>query len=267
VTPALLAFTQTHPLVHAAIDWSAYAIAGRVYFRGRRRQPIDRSRLDQLLLLGCTVLGAAVGAVGLHLIASASTLLAAPPSHWIAGKSVLGGFLGGVLGTEIGKRLIHWPFPTGDAWVPALVTGLVIGRIGCQLAGTWDMTYGAPTGVALGWDYGDGVPRYPTALIELLAVLAIFAMLRQRAAQAPSPLPPGWRFNAFLLAYCVLRFFIEFLKPPYGAPAPGGIALDRFFGLTAIQWTALAGAIWMSVRLRAARRRAPHRVNGPRSLA
>ncbi|HLW23416.1 MAG TPA: prolipoprotein diacylglyceryl transferase family protein [Steroidobacteraceae bacterium] len=251
---SLLTFTQAHPLVHAAIDWSAYAVAGRVYLRARRAQPIARPRLDQLLLLGCTVLGAAVGAVGLHLLASASTLLAAPPSHWIAGKSVLGGFLGGVLGTELGKRIIDWPFSTGDAWVSALVVGLCIGRVGCQLAGTWDMTYGSPTGIALGWDYGDGVPRYPTALLEILGVLAIWAMLRRRAAAAP-----GWRFNAFLLAYCVLRFFIEFLKPPYGAAAPGSMPIDRILGLTALQWTALAGALWMSARLARTRLRArPH---------
>jgi prolipoprotein diacylglyceryltransferase len=245
----LLAYTQTHPLVHAAIDWSAYAIAARVYWRARRRQPIDRPRLDQGVLLGCTVLGAALGAVGLHLIASVSTLLAGAPFPGIAGKSVLGAFLGGVAGTELGKRIIHWPHPTGDAWVAALVVGLAIGRVGCQLAGTWDMTYGSPTGSAFGWNYGDGVPRYPTALIELLAVLAIGALLARR-----TDAPPGWRFAAFLLAYCGLRFFIEFLKPPYGAPAPGSIPLDRFAGLTAIQWAALAGALWMSRRLTRLRR-------------
>jgi hypothetical protein len=61
-------------------------------------------------------------------------------------------------------------------------------------------------------------------------------------------------FNAFLLAYCLLRFLIEFLKPPFGAAAPGAVPIDRLAGLTAIQWTGLAGAAWMGVRMNAFRR-------------
>jgi hypothetical protein len=61
-------------------------------------------------------------------------------------------------------------------------------------------------------------------------------------------------FNAFLLSYCLLRFLIEFLKPPFGAAAPSAIPIDRFAGLTAIQWTGIAGAAWMGLRLNASRR-------------
>jgi prolipoprotein diacylglyceryltransferase len=87
-------------------------------------------------------------------------------------------------------------------------------------------------------------------LIELLAVVVIWIALRVRTWSAP-----GQLFNAFLLSYCSLRFLIEFLKPPYGAAAAGAVPIDRFSGLTAIQWTALAGAAWMAVRMHAARRR------------
>ncbi len=146
---SLLHLTQTQPLVHAAIDWAAYATAGRVYLYERQRAPIARSRLDQGLLLGATIFGAALGAIGLHLLEIALAIGSRPLPE-VLGKSILGGLLGGTLGTEIAKRAIHWPHSTGDAWVPALVAGLAIGRLGCQLAGTWDQTYGSPTGSSLG---------------------------------------------------------------------------------------------------------------------
>jgi prolipoprotein diacylglyceryltransferase len=245
----LVNYAQSTPAVHVALEWLAYFVGARVYVRLRRRSPIDVPRGDQWLLLACTLFGAAAGAVGLHIVESWSWISRQPIGAWISGKSVLGGLLGGTIATEIGKRVIGWRSSTGDAWVPALVVGLVIGRIGCQLSGTWDMTYGSPTGRAWGWNYGDGVPRYPTGLIELLAVLAIWAVLASRHWSRA-----GQLFNAFLLCYCLLRFFIEFLKPPFGAASPGAIPIDQFAGITAIQWTALAGSVWMAARLQASRR-------------
>jgi len=242
----LLAFAQSTPLVHAGLEWLAYFLGARTYFYHRRADPILLSRTDQIFLLACTVFAAAGGAVCLHIVQSWSWVAQQPVQSWISGKSLLGGLLGGTLGAEVAKRLLHWKASTGDAWVPALVLGIVIGRIGCQLSGTWDLTYGAPTGESWGWDYGDGIARYPTALLEILGVLALWAGLCARRWSRP-----GQRFNTFLLGYCVLRFGIDFLKPPFGAEtATGTVPMDLYGGLTAIQWTALAGACWMIHRLR-----------------
>jgi len=242
----LLAYTQSTPAVHVALEWLAYFLGARLYFRRRSADPIELARVDRMLLLSCTVFAAAAGAICLHIAESWTWISAQALDSWVSGKSLLGGLLGGTLGTEVGKRLVNWRQATGDAWVPALVLGIVVGRIGCQLSGTWDMTYGAPTGSSWGWDYGDGIGRYPTALFEALAVLALWMVLRQQAWSRP-----GQLFNAFLLGYCVLRFFLEFLKPPFGAAAAtAAIPLDRYGGLTAIQWLALAGSAWMLVRLR-----------------
>jgi len=242
----LLTLTQSTPLVHVGLEWLAYLLSAQVYLRTRRKSPIEVSKVDQMLLLSCTIIAAALGALSLHIAESWSWVSQQPTQAWISGKSVLGGLLGGTLGTEFGKRLVNWRHSTGDAWVPALGIGLVVGRIGCQLSGTWDMTYGSPTGASWGWNYGDGIPRYPTALMEALAVLAMWAWLRRRSWSRS-----GQMFNAFLLGYCLLRFFIDFLKPPFGAAAADAtVPLDLFLGLTAIQWTALAGAAWMTSRLR-----------------
>ena len=243
----LLRFTQSTPMVHAGIDWLAYFLGARVYFWRKPAMANAPAVWDQLLILGSTIFGAAAAAIALHDIEILGWMSHQPPSSWISGKSVLGGLLGGTFGTEIGKRLVGWNLSTGDRWVPALVVGLAVGRVGCQLSGTWDMTDGSPTGTGFGWDYGDGILRYPTALLEILAVLALWLSIRPLRWQRS-----GQVFNAFLLGYCVIRFFIEFLKPPFGATASdAGIPVDLFAGLTAIQWTALAGIGWMLHRLRA----------------
>jgi prolipoprotein diacylglyceryltransferase len=116
---------------------------------------------------------------------------------WLAGKSILGGFLGGTLGVEIGKRLIGWHAPTGDAWVPALAAGLIVGRVGCQLSGTWDQTYGTPTALPWAWDYGDGVGRHPVSLYEVVLVAAAYLASRAAGLRRHA----GAAFAAFMAGY------------------------------------------------------------------
>lgn len=246
-----LAYAQTHPAVHPALEWLAYFVGARLYWRARRRDPLPLARSGQFLLLAAGIAGAALGAIGLHLLDHAPALATATPAA-LAGKSVLGALLGGTLGSELAKRVLGYHRPTGDAWVDALAAGLVIGRLGCQSAGTWDQTYGAPLTVGLqslapwlGWDYGDGIARYPTGLIEIALVGLAWAWARRRAGRAR----PGVAFDRFVLAYCVARVLIEFLKPPFGAAAPGLPPTPLVAGLTAIQWAALAGSAWMTHRL------------------
>jgi phosphatidylglycerol---prolipoprotein diacylglyceryl transferase len=59
---------------------------------------------------------------------------------------------------------------------PAAALGIAIGCIGCLLAGLGDQTHSIPTGVAWGWDFGNGINRHPVALYESIA-LAAFAII------------------------------------------------------------------------------------------
>jgi len=226
---------------HVVLEALAYLVASRTYWTVARTQPRPPRATDRWLLVASAIAGAALGSKALHVLEHLPTLWAqGAAADWLGGKSVLGGLIGGTLAVEAGKRVVGWRPSTGDAWVPALAVGLVIGRAGCQVSGLWDQTYGTPTALPWGWNYGDGVPRHPVALYEMaLVALAWLGVARWRI-QAP-----GARFSAFLAAYCAIRLGLEFLKPPFGphtaAELAGTLPVARYAGLTAIQWTAGAG--------------------------
>jgi len=231
------------PLPHAVLEALAYFVGARVYWTAARGQPSPQG-VDRWLLFGFAVFGAALGSKGLHALEHWPTLVErGDVALWLGGKTVLGGFLGGTLGVELGKKVIGWKQSTGDAWVPAITVGLVLGRLGCQSAGLWDQTYGNVTSLPWAWDYGDGVGRHPVALYEVLLVLALFAAVRRRWTA------PGATFAAFMAGYCALRFGLEFLKPPFGPVAGDTLPTALVYGLTAIQWAAVFGfaayaALW-----------------------
>lgn len=225
--------TSTHEVFEAL----AYFVGARVYLYASKdcRTPAGA---DRLLLLAFAIFGAFLGSKLLHVSEHLPTLLARSEfSLWLGGKSILGGLLGGLAASEVGKRVIGWREPTGDPWAPALLVGMMIGRIGCQLSGVWDQTYGIPTTLPWAWDYGDGVGRHPTALYEIILLAITLALTRLDFFGRK----PGSAFAAFLFAYCAIRLGLEFLKPPFGATAAGSLPVARYAGLTAIQWTALAG--------------------------
>ena len=232
------------PMVHFALEACAYAVGARMYWRAARAQPAP-PRNDRLALLAGAILGAFIGSKLLHLAEHLPALVQANDVQlWLAGKSLVGGLLGGTLGVELVKRNIGWTRPTGDAWVPALASGIMVGRIGCQLSGMWDLTYGIPTTLPWAWDYGDGIGRHPTATYEILLVGALWFALAGWHVAAP-----GARFAAFLLGYCVIRFMLEFLKPPFGPPEASALPAALYGGLTAIQWAAALGATYFTVSL------------------
>lgn len=230
---------------HVVLEALAYFVAARVYWRTRTSSEQPASR-DRFLLLASAVFGAAVGSKGLHTLEHLPALHSSGDAAlWLGGKSVLGGFLGGTLAVELAKRAIGWRAATGDAWVTPICLGLLIGRLGCQLSGVWDQTYGNATVLPWAWDYGDGVPRHPVAAYEMLGVGLLFASLRQRWSDAP-----GARFAALMFGYCALRLVLEWLKPPFGPVAAGTLPVALFGALTAIQWAAVLGLVWFGALFR-----------------
>src|SRR5262249_61628170 len=129
--------------------------------------------------------------------------------------------------------------------------GVAVGRIGCYLSGLSDFTYGTPTTLPWGHDFGDGVMRHPVQLYEsaAMAAFALYYVIRVRRRD---------RFvidNGFYLAvgfYGTQRFVWEFFKP-YG-PLLGPLTLFHLLSLAIVAYA--ASIIATSPRARTADERA-----------
>jgi phosphatidylglycerol---prolipoprotein diacylglyceryl transferase len=244
---------RTALFLHLAFESLAYAVAFAIYRRERRRDPAPAltPRQSPALLLGATV-GALVGA---RLLAWAEAQAApGPPLRFdllaLHGKTIVGGLLGGWIGVEIAKRRVGVHRPTGDAFVPALLAGLAVGRIGCFLAGLHDGTYGRPTALPWGMDFGDGVARHPTQLYEI-AFLALLAAALRRARRPPRP--AGELFLFAVAGYLSFRAAVDFLKPR-------PIVLLGLDAIQAASFLGAAAALVLIARRRATVLAAPERV-------
>jgi len=241
--------------VHYVLELAGMALGGWLYWRDARSSALPADRLVRLGVVAGAALGAALGARALYLWQYAPALAGQPLTVWLGGKTVVGGLLGGLVGVETSKALLGWRDSTGDRFVVPLLVAMIMGRVGCQLSGLQDLTYGTTTTLPWGWDYGDGLPRHPTSLYEIAGLLLLGLMLLPaRTARWRS----GDRFALVLAGYLLLRFALEFLKPPFGPAAPGVLAPARWAGLSAIQWACLAGlAYYALVFLRRIRRVPP----------
>lgn len=230
-TPAM---TSTAYWTHTLLEVAAYSIGFRLYLRERRRLPAGAAldRVQSLLLIAGAAAGAALGSkIAYWLYDPAFAFADFPdPRRLLAGKSIVGGLVGGLFGVEAAKRIAGIRGSTGDAFVLPLTVGMIVGRIGCFLGGLADHTYGNPTALPWGVDFGDGVPRHPTQLYEI-AFLALWGgLLTLRGDRFARP---GDRFKAFLCGYLLYRLAIESIRPIphlyFGALS--GIQLLCVFGL------------------------------------
>ena len=202
--------------IHGALEWGAILIGVRIYMRnaGTSLRALGMTR-NFAILFGC-VIGAAIGNKAVHWLYHAERWpeLVAQPWLFLSGQSIVGGLLGGLIGVEIGKKIAGVTESTGDRFVVPILLGLIIGRIGCFLAGLYDDTYGVPTSLPWGIDFGDGIRRHPTQLYEIMfAVLLWIVLARNRVSLAREP---GLQFKLLLAAYLLWRLVIDSLKPvPY----------------------------------------------------
>ena len=219
---------------------------GVMYWRPWSSPAQAMERWTRWGLLAGAALGAAIGSRSLYVAQYWSALAGQSWAVWLGGKSIVGGLLGGLAGVEIAKRALRWPHSTGDSFVVPLLVAIVVGRIGCQLSGLSDLTYGTATTLPWGWNYGDGIARHPTALYEIFALLVV-AWVARRPVFGECP---GDRFKAFLCGYLMVRIVLESLKPPFGPAASSVLAPDRWAGLSAIQWACLAGLAYYGQDIR-----------------
>ncbi len=220
---------RIHLPAHLLFEMLAYTLGYQLYLRLRNTSQ-DRISDEHRnwIFLGAAA-GAFLGSHVLGILERPAELSHLNLNWFFANKTVLGGFLGGLIGVEMTKKWIGVTYSSGDLMTYPILLALAVGRIGCHLAGLSDGTQGLPGALPWAVDFGDGVPRHPMNLYEIawLAALAslIFALEKHR------PLPDGLRFKIFMIGYLLWRFCSEWLKPAYFFP----------FGLSTIQLAALAG--------------------------
>lgn len=196
--------------LHAIFDVAAWLAAGLAgWWLTRLRGVQFPAQSLQLPYIAALMFGAGVGA---YLFGTLNLMLSGESG---IARSVEGALAGGIVAIELYKWLNGVSLRTGARFALPLAVGIAIGRIGCYFAGLDDFTYGTPTMLPWGHDFGDGISRHPVQLYESIA-MACFAALYIGAALNRNNFIVTNGFYLALLYYAIQRFIWEFLKP-YGA--------------------------------------------------
>ena len=152
--------------------------------------------------------------------------------YFYQNKTVLGGFLGGLTGVEIVKKIIKEKGASGDLFVYPIILALIIGRMGCFSMGIYEETYGTVTTLPWGMNLGDGLIRHPVSLYEIIFLWVLWVCLW--IVQKKFALQQGALFKLFMIAYLGFRFLLDFIKPHFTLNV----------GLSVIQLTCIAGLLY-----------------------
>lgn len=196
--------------LHAVFDvaaWCAAAIA--MWWLSRRRGLQFPRQSFELPYIAVLVFGAGIGA---YLFGTLNLWFSGMPG---IARSVEGALAGGIVAIELYKWRHGIRLRTGARFALPFAIGVAVGRLGCYFAGLEDFTYGTPTTLPWGHDFGDGIPRHPVQLYESCAMAAfaafyVWAVLNRKTAVITNG------FYLVLLYYGLQRFMWEFIKP-YGA--------------------------------------------------
>jgi phosphatidylglycerol---prolipoprotein diacylglyceryl transferase len=229
----------SHPALHPVFEVLGYASAYLVFRRMRARQGDALSEPLRWTVIAAAAVGALLGSRLLGLAEQWPTLIAARHSGQLThlliasgGKTVVGGLLGAWAAVELAKRFHGIDRRTGDLFALPVCVGIAVGRVGCLLAGLPDDTFGKPTRLPWGVDFGDGIPRHPVQAYEIL-FLAVLAFVITRDGR----LAEGARFRIVLAGYLAWRLIIDFLKPQ-----------PLLAGINVIQWACLAGLLALGLQ-------------------
>lgn len=197
-------------MTHLVFDILAVCLAlvsGIVIYRWRLDKDLEKTAEN---IDGGYFLFLSIGSVmGAYFLGTLNLVLS---DIMMVGRSILGAFMGAILMVEMYKLGRGITGSTGYMYVVPFCICVCVGRIGCFLSGMDDQTYGVPTSLPWGWDFGDGVARHPVQLYEAISMFVlgsgVIALLKYRACFIV-------RYGFYICAgfYAFQRFFWEFLKP------------------------------------------------------
>jgi len=198
--------------LHAIFEFLAFFVGFRYYVWLRKKQGDAINSDNRIWIIIGAIFGAIVGSRLVGGLESITQLQAAPNKwmHFYGNKSVVGGFLGGLFGVELIKKIIGVKTNSGDLFAYPMILALLIGRIGCLSMGVYEDVYGVPTNFFMGMNLGDGINRHPLMLYEMFFLLLLWLAIKQ--AGKKYTIANGSRFKLFMMGYLLFRFGIEFLK-------------------------------------------------------
>lgn len=198
--------------IHLILEYLAFFIGFRYYVFLRKKSVDSISSNNRLSIL----IGAVFGALFLsRFVAFFENPIAHLNEDWLFNlnnKTIVGGLFGGLLGVELAKKIIGEKQSSGDLFTLPIILGIIIGRLGCFLAGIKEFTYGKETSFFMGVDLGDGLTRHPISLYEVVFLILLFIIIKWLQKSSTS-FANGDYFKLFMVSYFSLRFCIEFLKP------------------------------------------------------
>jgi len=220
-------------------------IGAWVYYLGIKKVKMDSAikREDLFFLIIGAFLGGILGAKIPLWILNWNAILSSTGVEQlgliIGGRTIVGAIIGGFLGVEITKKFLGIKTSTGNIFAPALAIGVAIGRIGCYVKGC---CYGKES-VAPWAIYSSGALREPTQIYEIIFHTIAFVVMWRKLSKEKNKMKPYTLFPAYILAYAVFRFFIEYIR---GDTVPG------ILGFTFFQVICFAGVLvvggWYIVR-------------------
>jgi phosphatidylglycerol---prolipoprotein diacylglyceryl transferase len=220
--------------LHAVTEILAFFIGYRYYAFLRKQKGDVINTENRLWIFIGVIFGALIGSRLVGALERPQELLVTKNIwlHIYSNKTVLGGFLGGLFGVELIKKLIKEKNSSGDLFTYPIILALIIGRIGCFCMGVYEETYGTVTTFFTGLNLGDGLLRHPVSIYEIFFLAALWITLLK--IEKKQKLADGARFKIFMIAYCIYRFLQEFIKPSY----------PIVVGLSTIQLTSIIGLIY-----------------------
>lgn len=212
--------------LHVIFETLAFFVGVRLYYYLKKGIVDPISDINRLWILLGAMLGALIGSRVIAMLETPAEILHQTWLSFYQNKTVAGGFIGGLFGVEIIKKIIGVKTASGDIYVIPIIVALFIGRIGCFSMGVTETTHGIETDSLFGMNLGDGKLRHPVALYEMAYMVLLFGLFQKiKHVQ----LRNGDRFKLFMVLYFLYRFAVEFIKPYH----------PLFLGLSSIQWSAL----------------------------